>query len=75
MINTIPDKFIFDCELFKSIERTAQQTYGRTDPGMLVIVLCRKINAERNEILSDLYRQILSHLLITSRNSEWKIAP
>lgn len=66
-MNTIPEKFIFNCELFKEIERTALSAYGRSDPGMLVIVICRKISVEKNVILTDLYRQILSRLISVSK--------
>lgn len=62
MTNSIPESYLFKCELFQNIERIAIEDYGRVNPEILEMILMRKINAEHNSILIDLYRQMLERI-------------
>ena len=46
MNNSIPERFIFQCALFKNLEREVLMTHGYVD----------------SQILSDLYLQILQYI-------------
>lgn len=59
MKNSIPEKFIFSCELFRSVERTAIKEHGKSGPDVLKAIISKRISTEHNQILLDLYRQML----------------
>ncbi|MFH7826267.1 hypothetical protein [Kluyvera chengduensis] len=59
MKNAIPDKYIFSCELFRNVERSAMTDFGSSDIDVIKAVIIKKMAKERNAILFDLYQQIL----------------
>ncbi|MDT8701353.1 hypothetical protein [Kluyvera ascorbata] len=59
MRNAIPDKYIFSCELFRNVERSAIADFGSSDIDGIKAVIIKKMAKERNTILFDLYQQIL----------------
>lgn len=59
MKNAIPDKYIFSCELFRNVERSAIADFGSSDIDVIKVVIIKKMAKERNTILFDLYQQIL----------------
>lgn len=59
MKNAIPDKYIFSCELFRNVERSAIADFGSSDIDGIKVVIIKKMAKERNTILFDLYQQIL----------------
>lgn len=59
MKNAIPDKYIFSCELFRNVERSAMADFGSSDIDVIKTVIIKKMAKERNTILFDLYQQIL----------------
>lgn len=66
MKNAIPDKYIFSCELFRNVERSAMADFGSNDTSTIKSVIIRKMAEERNTILFDLYQQIL--IKVTQRD-------
>ena len=59
MRNAIPDKYIFSCELFRNVERSAIADFGSSDIDGIKSVIIKKMAKERNIILFELYQQIL----------------
>ncbi|BCA39956.1 hypothetical protein [Kluyvera ascorbata] len=55
MKNAIPDKYIFSCELFRNVERSAIADFGSSDIDGIKAVIIKKMAKERNTILFDLY--------------------
>ncbi|HEP1897114.1 hypothetical protein ACXNAM_06890 [Kluyvera cryocrescens] len=62
MKNSIPDQFLFECELYKNIERRAIKHYGDASQDALEFLVKSEIKTESNSILLDLYRQMLVQL-------------
>jgi hypothetical protein len=62
MKNSIPDQYVFSCELFRSVERSAVASYGVSSPDTVEAVIVRKMARESNTILCDLYQQILERM-------------
>lgn len=60
--NTIPAEFIPDSALFKNIEHMVQKENETLSNERLIVEVQRRLNIEKNEILADLYIQIL-HML------------
>ena len=59
MKNAIPDKYIFSCELFRNVERSAMADFGYSDTDVIKAVIIKEMAKERNTMLFDLYQQIL----------------
>lgn len=59
MKNAIPDKYIFSCELFRNVERSAIADFGSSDIDVIKAVIIKKMAKERNIMLFELYQQIL----------------
>ncbi|HDG1693549.1 TPA: hypothetical protein PFE29_000344 [Kluyvera ascorbata] len=59
MKNAIPDKYIFSCELFRNVERSAIADFGSSDIDVIKAVIIKKMAKERNIILFELCQQIL----------------
>ena len=55
MRNAIPDKYIFSCELFRNVERSAIADFDSSDIDVIKAVIIKKMAKERNTILFDLY--------------------
>lgn len=62
MPSTIPDNFIFQCALYKNTERHLMLNKGFVDDEMLMAALITRQKKESNQILSDLYKQIISQV-------------
>ncbi|WP_045854526.1 hypothetical protein [Raoultella terrigena] len=60
--NTIPAEFIPNSALLKNIEHMVQIKNETVSNERLIIEVQHRLNIERNEILADLYKQIL-HML------------
>lgn len=59
MKNSIPERYLFSCELFRSVERRAMADYGKISPEVLQAIIVQRMNSEDNAILQDLYWQML----------------
>lgn len=59
MNNSIPERFIFQCALFKNLEREVFMTHGYVDIDQ---ALRLRLKDETSVILSDLYLQILQYI-------------
>ena len=57
MNNSIPERFIFQCALFKNLEREVFMTHGYVDQALRL-----RLKDETSVILSDLYLQILQYI-------------
>ena len=62
MINSIPENYIFQCALYKNLERNVMLKMGYVSDDVLVQALSAQLKNEKNVILTDLYSQILAHL-------------
>ncbi|EEX1742329.1 protein YmgC [Escherichia coli] len=62
MNNSIPERFIFQCALFKSLEREVFMTHGYVDSHIIDQALRLRLKDETSVILSDLYLQILQYI-------------
>ena len=63
MNNSIPERFIFQCALFKNLEREVFMTHGYVDSHIIVLQTLRlRLKDETSVILSDLYLQILQYI-------------
>ena len=58
MNNSIPERFIFQCALFKNLEREVFMTHGYVIDQALRL----RLKDETSVILSDLYLQILQYI-------------
>ncbi|MFX4214944.1 protein YmgC [Escherichia coli] len=58
MNNSIPERFIFQCALFKNLEREVFMTHGH----IIDQALRLRLKDETSVILSDLYLQILQYI-------------
>lgn len=66
MKNSIPERYLFSCELFRSVERRAMADYGQMSPEVLQTIIVERMKTEHNAILQDLYWQMLK--LIRQKN-------
>lgn len=55
MNNSIPERFIFQCALFKNLEREVFMTHGYVDSHIIDQTLRLRLKDETSVILSDLY--------------------
>ncbi|HHL8988021.1 protein YmgC [Escherichia coli] len=62
MNNSIPERFIFKCALFKNLEREVLMTHGYVDSHIIDQALRLRLKDETSVILSDLYLQILQYI-------------
>lgn len=62
MKNSIPERYLFSCELFRSVERKAMADYGQMTPELLQSVIVERMKTEHNAILQDLYWQMLKQI-------------
>ncbi|MFY3409728.1 hypothetical protein ACOS7U_10475 [Escherichia coli] len=62
MNNSIPERFIFQCALFKNLEREVFMTHGYVDSHIIDQALRLRLKDETSVILSDLYLQILQYI-------------
>ena len=62
MINSIPENYIFQCALYKTLERNVMLKMGYVSDDILVQALSVQLKNEKNAILTDLYMQIMRHL-------------
>ena len=62
MANSIPEDFIFRCDLYKDIERNVMLKQGCISNDVLIQTFSTQLKNEKNVILTDLYSQILAHL-------------
>ena len=62
MNNSIPERFIFQCPLFKKLEREVLMTHGYVDSHIIDQALRLRLKDETSVILSDLYLQILQYI-------------
>ncbi|EIG5514176.1 hypothetical protein E8A71_002337 [Escherichia coli] len=62
MNNSIPERFIFQCALFKNLERVVFMTHGYVDSHIIDQALRLRLKDETSVILSDLYLQILQYI-------------
>ncbi|HCN2791097.1 TPA: hypothetical protein N6R24_001051 [Escherichia coli] len=62
MNNSIPERFIFQCALFKHLEREVLMTHGYVDSHIIDQALRLRLKDETSVILSDLYLQILQYI-------------
>ncbi|EEY1569735.1 hypothetical protein DP892_002169 [Escherichia coli O21] len=62
MNNSIPERFIFQCALFKNLERGVFMTHGYVDSHIIDQALRLRLKDETSVILSDLYLQILQYI-------------
>ncbi|EHW3325150.1 TPA: protein YmgC [Escherichia coli] len=62
MNNSIPERFIFQCALFKNLERKVFMTHGYVDSHIIDQALRLRLKDETSVILSDLYLQILQYI-------------
>ena len=61
MNNSIPERFIFQCALFKNLEREVFMAHGY-DSHIIAQALRLRLKDETSVILSDLYLQILQYI-------------
>ncbi|MFP1558727.1 protein YmgC [Escherichia coli] len=61
MNNSIPERFIFQCALFKD-KREVFMTHGYVDSHIIDQALRLRLKDETSVILSDLYLQILQYI-------------
>ena len=59
MNNSIPERFIFQCALFKNLEREVFMTHGYVDSHIIAQALRLRLKDETSVILSDLYLQYI----------------
>ena len=62
MNNSIPERFILQCALFKYLEREVFMTHGYVDSYIIDQALRLRLKDETSVILSDLYLQILQYI-------------
>ena len=62
MNNSIPERFILQCALFKNLEREVFMTHGYVDSHIIDQALRLRLKDETSVILSDLYLQILQYI-------------
>ncbi|EFC5410473.1 TPA: protein YmgC [Escherichia coli] len=62
MNNSIPERFIFQCALFKNLKREVFMTHGYVDSHIIDQALRLRLKDETSVILSDLYLQILQYI-------------
>ena len=62
MNNSIPERFIFQCALFKYLEKEVFMTHGYVDSHIIAHALRLRLKDETSVILSDLYLQILQYI-------------
>ncbi|MGG9982720.1 protein YmgC [Escherichia coli] len=62
MNNSIPERFILQCALFKNLEREVFMTHGYADSHIIDQALRLRLKDETSVILSDLYLQILQYI-------------
>ena len=62
MNNSIPERFIFQCALFKNLEWEVFMTHGYVDSHIIDQALRLRLKDETSVILSDLYLQILQYI-------------
>ncbi|EHS3415981.1 hypothetical protein KV291_003725 [Escherichia coli] len=62
MNNSIPERFIFQCALFKNLEREGFMAHGYVNSHILDQALRLRLKDETSVILSDLYLQILQYI-------------
>ena len=63
MNNSIPERFIFQCALFKNLEREVFMTHGYVDSHIIAQAFTLAFKKdETSVILSDLYLQILQYI-------------
>ncbi|EHE9873434.1 hypothetical protein PFV29_004235 [Escherichia coli] len=62
MNNSIPERFIFQCALFKNLEREVFMVHGYVNRHIIVQTLRLRLKDEKSVILSDIYMQILQHI-------------
>ncbi len=62
MNNSIPERFILQCALFKNLEREVFMTHGYVDSYIIDQALRLRLKDETSVILSDLYLQILQYI-------------
>ncbi|ENB2658387.1 hypothetical protein OFP56_10640 [Escherichia coli] len=62
MNNSIPERFIFQCALFKNLGREVFMTHGYVDSHIIDQALRLRLKDETSVILSDLYLQILQYI-------------
>ncbi|WP_103757319.1 protein YmgC [Escherichia coli] len=62
MNNSIPERFILQCALFKNLEREVFMTHGNVDSHIIDQALRLRLKDETSVILSDLYLQILQYI-------------
>ena len=62
MNNSIPERFIFQCALFKNLEMEVFMTHGYVDSHIIDQALRLRLKDETSVILSDLYLQILQYI-------------
>lgn len=55
MNNSIPERFIFQCALFKNLEREVFMTHGYVDSHIIAQALRLRLKDETSVILSDLW--------------------
>ncbi|EHR8954069.1 protein YmgC [Escherichia coli] len=62
MNNSIPERFILQCALFKNLKREVFMTHGYVDSHIIDQALRLRLKDETSVILSDLYLQILQYI-------------
>ncbi|GCM21611.1 protein YmgC [Escherichia coli] len=62
MNNSIPERFILQCALFKNLVREVFMTHGYVDSYIIDQALRLRLKDETSVILSDLYLQILQYI-------------
>lgn len=62
MNNSIPERFIFQCALFKNLEREVFMTHGYVDSHIIDQALRLRLKDETSVILSDLICKYCSTL-------------
>ncbi|EEW2073380.1 TPA: hypothetical protein L7313_004699 [Escherichia coli] len=62
MNNSIPERFILQCALFKNLEREVLMMHGYVDSHIIDQALRLRLKDETSVILSDLYLQILQYI-------------
>ena len=62
MNNSIPERFIFQCALFKNLEREVFMAHGYVNSHIIDQALRLRLKDETSVILSDLYLQILQYI-------------
>lgn len=62
MNNSIPERFISQCALFRNLERGVFMTHGYVDSHIIDRALRLRLKDETGVILSGLYLQILQYI-------------